>query len=446
MAERLGLPVLVPRPALTKPLSQDRPNSHHQSQPLAPPSTPPPPRSKFQPLVEDLLRQTHKQRNPGFITTQRPNTTKPALHFPTRRRPLGKHNDPNHGKSWSRIWLSPQGQRIFRILVGPGFDSSKLHEILLELFVNLKENEGGIDLESVNADILGIIKGLGFYKKSDLALSVFNWVHTQNGYEIMLDGPVVAVMVSILGKEGRLLAAASLINKLEKVGYDVDVYAYTAMVSACASNGRYREAVAVFQKMEEVGCKPTLITYNVILSVYGKMSMPWIKVNELMDNMKNAGIAPDLYTYNTLISCCRRGLYEEAAQVFHEMKLAGFMPDKVTYNALLDVYGKSQRPKEAMEVLLDMELHGFAPSDVTYNSLISAYARNGLLEEAMEIKAQMIKKGIKPDVFTYTTLFSGFEKAGKDDCAIKVFEEMRSAGCKPNTCTFNALIKIAWKS
>ncbi|KAL2930060.1 hypothetical protein RDABS01_035470 [Bienertia sinuspersici] len=427
MAEKLALPILLPSPSPAKPLVH-----HHLIQPLQPRSSPSSPLPQSSVPPKPLLKEAiHQHKNPNSETTYRCNAENPSLlHLPRRRRPLGKHRDPNRGKPWTHTSLSAQGQQIFQILVDPDFDCSNLDQILIKLFENhgISESEdvGSLDLESVNADILGIVKGLGFLGKCDLALNVFNWVRSRNNYQTLLNGPVVAVMISILGKEGHTSVAAYLISELNKDGFDIDVYAYTAMVSACASNGRYREAVRVFRKMEDVGCKPTLVTYNVILNVYGKMGMPWIKITEIMDNMKRDGIAPDLYTYNTLISCCRRGsLYEEAAKTFEEMKLAGFVPDKVTYNVLLDVCGKSRRPKEAIEVLQEMETHG-----------------GGLLDEAMELKAQMVKRGIKPDVFTYTTLFSGFEKAGKDECAMKVFKEMRNTGCKPNICTFNALIKM----
>ncbi|KAD6794893.1 hypothetical protein E3N88_05789 [Mikania micrantha] len=164
----------------------------------------------------------------------------------------------------------------------------------------------------------------------------------------------------------------------------------------------------------DLALKPTKITYNVILNVYGKMGMPWNKIESVFDSMKNSGVFPDSYTFNTLISCCKRGsLHEEAYRIFEEMKLAGCMPDYVTFNTLLDVYAKSRKPNEAMNVLREMESKGFSPSVVTYNSLISCYAKDGLFDEAMELKGKMLEKGIKPDVFTYTTLFSGFEKAGK---------------------------------
>ncbi|OIV92593.1 hypothetical protein TanjilG_07584 [Lupinus angustifolius] len=353
-----------------------------------------------------------------------------------RRTTLGRSSDPNRGRPWSPHHLSPSATRVLHSLLDPSLRSDQVGPTLQPLFQPQHH-------PTAASDILAIIKALGFNKKFELALNVFDYVRHREGCASLLNGSSIAVIINILGKANKVSSAASLLLTLQNDGIQIDVYAYTSLITAYATNGRYREAVNVFNKMQQEGCTPTLITFNVILNVYGKMGMPWSKIIALVDAMKRDGVPPDLYTYNTLISCCRRGsLYEEAVQLFDEMKLAGFRPDKVTYNALLDVFGKSRKPKEAMQVLREMESNGFSPTIVTFNSLISAYARGGLLEEALNLKTQMMEKGIRPDVFTYTTLLSGFDKAGKDEFAMNVFEEMRAAGCKPNICTFNALIKM----
>ncbi|KAL4590093.1 hypothetical protein LXL04_003012 [Taraxacum kok-saghyz] len=418
MADKLALPLLLPSPPVSKPFSQD---FHHQ----------PPPQS-LTPLLKDILQPNSATAKP------------PSPIIPRTRRRIGKHNDPNKGRPWSSH-LSPRGQQIFQTLTDSGFSSSsEVNQNLLNLVDYHEQNESEFATKSLSLDILGLIQGLIHYKKLDLALIVFNWL--KNHYKDTgkpLRGSVVAVIISMLGKDNRVSVASSLIRSLQKDNFTIDVYAYTSLITAYANNGRFREAISVFKEMEEEGIQPTKITYNVILNVYGKMGMPWDKIESIFNDMKNSGVSPDSYTYNTLISCCKRGsLHKEAEKIFKEMKSAGFNPDYVTYNTLLDVYAKSRKPNEAMNVLQEMEFHGFSPSIVTYNSLISCYAKDGLFKEAMELKDQMSQNGIKPDVFTYTTLFSGFEKAGKDEFARGIFDKMISSGCKPNICTFNALIKM----
>ncbi|KAI3943914.1 hypothetical protein MKW92_025837 [Papaver armeniacum] len=432
MADKLALPLLLPGPPPTKPIFQD------QCQPN--PTT----ASPFTPLLQEILLQnpnnstkTPKLKNPYSDNLSSP----PSPYLLRKRTRIGKSGDRNRGKPWTSEQLSVQGQKILETLIST--ENNDVSEIL-DTYHHEKDEK--FHLESLSFDLLSIIKALGFHKKCELALGVFEWMRNHKDSEFLLKGSVVAVIIRILGREGMVTKAASLLLSLSKEGVTIDVYAYTSMITSCSNNGRYREAVSVFKKMEEEGCQPTLITYNVILNVYGKMGVPWSKIMDVVDGMKKQGVFPDSYTYNTLISCCRRGaLYEEAVAVFEEMKSAGFTPDKVTYNTLLDVFGKSRRPTEAMKVLQEMEVNGFSPSTVTYNALISAYAKDGLLDEALELKSLMVEKGIQPDVFTYTTLLSGFERAGKDEYAVRVFDEMKRDGCKPNICTFNALIKMHGK-
>ncbi|KAL2504020.1 Pentatricopeptide repeat-containing protein [Abeliophyllum distichum] len=72
----------------------------------------------------------------------------------------------------------------------------------------------------------------------------------------------MAVIISMLGKEGQDSAAASFFHNLHNDGFGIDVYTYTSLIIVFASNMRYMEAVMVFKKMEEEGCKHTLISIN----------------------------------------------------------------------------------------------------------------------------------------------------------------------------------------
>ncbi|KAI3851468.1 hypothetical protein MKW92_040921 [Papaver armeniacum] len=412
MADKLALPLLLPGPPPTKPIFQD------QCQPN--PTT----ASPFTPLLQEILLQnpnstkTPKLKNPYSDNLSSP----PSPYLLRKRTRIGKSGDRNRGKPWTSEQLSVQGQKILETLLST--ENNDVNEIL-DTYHHEKDEK--FHLESLSFDLFSIIKALGFHKKCELALGVFEWMRNHKDSEFLLKGSVVAVIIRILGREGMVTKAASLILSLSKEGVTIDVYAYTSMITSCSNNGRYREAVSVFKKMEEEGCQPTLITYNVILNVYGKMGVPWSKIMDVVDGMKKQGV------------CCRRGaLYEEAVAVFEEMKSAGFTPDKVTYNMLIDVFGKSRRPTEAMEVLREMELNGFSPSIVMYKMLISA----------LELKSLMVEKGIQPDVFTYTTLLSGFERAGKDEYAVrftemmKVFEEIWACDCTPDIVTWNTLFAV----
>ncbi|KAK6916363.1 Pentatricopeptide repeat [Dillenia turbinata] len=280
-----ALPILLPSPPPSRPFFNEQPENN---QPTLPASSPP-----LTPLLQNLLA-TQNPTPSKILTPNFPN----ILSLPSRRpyRRIGKSRYPNKGKPWSNCRLSQQSEKFLQTLIDPQFNVHPLDEILSEFLAsNVKLEE--FDFEEKSWDVMDVIKGLGFYKKCDLALKVFERERSHDKAKLLVNNSVVAVIINILGKKGVVSVAGSLLNDLQKDRFCIDVCAYTSFITAYASNGRYRESVWVFIKIEEEDCKPTLITYNVILNVYGKMG---------------------------------GSLYDEAAEDFEEMKLAGFRPDKVS--------------------------------------------------------------------------------------------------------------------
>ncbi|KAL2534619.1 Pentatricopeptide repeat-containing protein [Abeliophyllum distichum] len=170
------------------------------------PRTTPAPRP-LTPLLHDFLHQ--RQTTSTSVEPQNP----PSFIHRTRRH-IGKHRDPNRGKPWSHHRLSPQGEFILQSLIDPQFNIEKLDEILLNLCNSCDEEMGSskLSIETICFDVLGIIKALGYYKKCDLALKVFEWVRNRPDSDKLVDGSAMAVIISMLGKEGQVSAAASFFS------------------------------------------------------------------------------------------------------------------------------------------------------------------------------------------------------------------------------------------
>ncbi|KAL2465604.1 Pentatricopeptide repeat-containing protein [Abeliophyllum distichum] len=234
------------RPPPSKPFFQD---PHHT------PTTPVP--RPLTPLLHDFLYQS---KPPPLLLNPKISLPLSTEHDAV----LEKHRDPNKGKLWSHHRLSPQGEFILQFLIDPQFNIEKLDEILLNLCNSCDEEMGSskLSIETTCFDVLGIIKALGYYKKCDMALKVFEWVRNCPDSDKLVNGSAVAVIISMLGKEGQVSAAASFFHNLHNDGFGIDVYAYTSLITVFASNRRYREVVMVFKKMEEDGCKLTLISIN----------------------------------------------------------------------------------------------------------------------------------------------------------------------------------------
>ncbi|MED6109476.1 hypothetical protein PIB30_117065 [Stylosanthes scabra] len=162
--------------------------------------SPLPSHSPITPFLQDL-----------FFTSN--STPSPHLHL-THSPPPEHHTVPlsNRRKSPSTRRLSPLAHQILQTLIHPSFDSTRLPQILHPLLQQPSR-------DSLASDILGIIKTLGFYSEFELALSIFDWVHSRHDCVSLLNGSfLVAGIVNILGKAGRVSSAASLLNKLESDG------------------------------------------------------------------------------------------------------------------------------------------------------------------------------------------------------------------------------------
>ncbi|KAF5731830.1 pentatricopeptide repeat-containing protein [Tripterygium wilfordii] len=129
-------------------------------QPDSPQNTAISPSPPMSPRLHDLLPpQTSNSQQPIV-----PKSLIPPFFISRNRTRIGKARDSNRGKPWSHHRLSTQGQRILQLLVDPSFDVSELNDVLLQLFEHHREEvivKGG-GMDCLTADVLGIIKGLGF--------------------------------------------------------------------------------------------------------------------------------------------------------------------------------------------------------------------------------------------------------------------------------------------
>ncbi|KAL2504021.1 Pentatricopeptide repeat-containing protein [Abeliophyllum distichum] len=123
-----------------------------------------------------MISSTNAKPTSTSVETQ----NSPSFIHRTRRR-IGKHRNPDKGKPGSHHRLSPQGEFILQSLIDPQFNIEKLDEILLNLCNSCDEEMGSLELsiETICFDVLGIIKALGYYKKCDLALKVFEWIRNR---------------------------------------------------------------------------------------------------------------------------------------------------------------------------------------------------------------------------------------------------------------------------
>ncbi|PKI71356.1 hypothetical protein CRG98_008215, partial [Punica granatum] len=197
MAEKLALPLILPSPPSPKPISTHHFKLYPSSQTLTP-SVPP--------ILHNLLQE------PDPISSLNP--PDPHPHHQSHFRPpdiawvprtrirtrIGKSRDSNRGKPWAHHRLSPQGQDFVQLLIDPSFDAAGVGKAMLGLIESYDE-DGSFSVEFLGVEVLGIVKGLGYYKKCDLAMGVIDWVRNHRDFSMAINSSVLAVIINILGKE-----------------------------------------------------------------------------------------------------------------------------------------------------------------------------------------------------------------------------------------------------
>jgi len=285
-----------------------------------------------------------------------------------------------------------------------------------------------------------LLRELGNRGEWERALQGYEWM-IQQGHLRSEWSKLASIMISTLGRLGKVEIALDVLNRAQKAGFGNNVYAYSAMVSAYGRSGRCREALKVFQAMKKAGCKPNLITYNTIIDACGKGGVDLKKALDIFEEMQKEGVEPDRITFNSLIAVCSRGsLWEDSQRVFAEMQRRGIEQDIFTYNTLIDAVCKGGQMELAASIMASMRGKKINPNVVTYSTMIDGYGKLGCFEEAIGLYHDMKESGVRPDRVSYNTLIDIYAKLGRFEDALIACKDMERAGLKADVVTYNALI------
>eukprot|EP00252_Welwitschia_mirabilis_P010918 TRINITY_DN2458_c0_g1_i1.p1 TRINITY_DN2458_c0_g1~~TRINITY_DN2458_c0_g1_i1.p1 ORF type:complete len:853 (+),score=132.61 TRINITY_DN2458_c0_g1_i1:553-3111(+) len=301
--------------------------------------------------------------------------------------------------------------------------------------------EGILDSRVFGPEDYGfLLRELGNRGECSKVLRCFNWSvrHEKRKNE---QAKLVSIVISILGRLGRVDLAQEVFDRARSEGYGNNVYAFSALVSAYGRSAMCREAISVFELMKNCGCKPNLVTYNALIDACGKGGVDFKTSLKLFEEMISEGVQPDRITFNSLIAVCSRGgLWEEAQEMFQEMLQRGIEQDIFTYNTLLDAVCKGGQMDLAASILSGMSEKNIVPNVITYSTMIDGYAKAGRLNEAQELYHEMKSAGLDLDRVSYNTLLSAYAKLGRFDEALRICSEMEEAGFKKDAVTYNALL------
>lgn len=256
-----------------------------------------------------------------------------------------------------------------------------------------------------------------------------------------------ATLISALGKAGRLEAALSWLQRMERDGVRADLVLYSTLIELARKLGDHAKAVSLFSRLRSSGIAPDLVAYNSMINVFGKAGLLREARGLLAEMEEEEAVRPDTVSYSTLLTAYvdnRR--YVEALSLFSHMRERRVPSDLTTCNIMIDVYGQLGMPREADRLFWSMRRLGVEPSVVSYNTLLRVYGEAELFGEAVHLFRLMQRKGAVQNVVTYNTMIAIYGRSLEHEKAGNLVQEMQRAGVQPNSVTYSTMLSIWGKA
>ncbi|XP_022855876.1 pentatricopeptide repeat-containing protein At3g61520, mitochondrial-like [Olea europaea var. sylvestris] len=244
-------------------------------------------------------------------------------------------------------------------------------------------------------------------------------------------------------RTGQCGKAWDLLHEIMSLGGDVETASCNALLTGLGKERDFVKMNLLMEEMKEKGIPPNVVTFGILINHLCK----FYRVDqalEAFEKIKDGDfrIEPDVVLYNTLIDgLCKVGRQEEGLKLMERMKLESkCKPNTITYNCLIDGFCKSGEIERGHELFELMNKDGVELNVVTLNTLLDGMCKHGRVSSAVELFSKMKEKGLKANAITYTILITSFCSANNTDKAIKLFEEMLESGLSPDALVYNSLI------
>ncbi|TYJ03517.1 hypothetical protein E1A91_A12G033300v1 [Gossypium mustelinum] len=290
-----------------------------------------------------------------------------------------------------------------------------------------------------------LMEGLCQFKKSDLALNIFQEMDFQGCYP---DRESYRILMKGLCDDGRLDEAIHLLYsmfwRISQKGSGEDIVIYRILLDALCDNGKVEEALGILGKVLRKGLKaPNSRRQRLDLSKCrdGEDSEA---TKRLINEALIRGGVPSMGSYSAMaIDLYGEGRVDEGEKVLDEMRKRGFWPSLSMYEAKAEALSKKGRVSEVVKIIEEDMKEGICvPSVRLYNIVLKCVCNAGDSEVAFGYLKKMAKQvGCVADKETYSILVNGLCKDGKFLEASRVLEEMLIKSHWPGSETFNILIK-----
>ncbi|OWM77253.1 hypothetical protein CDL15_Pgr028890 [Punica granatum] len=273
------------------------------------------------------------------------------------------------------------------------------------------------------------------------AREVLGKIIDEDGDSVSSDLITLTILMDGFFKNGNMVEALHIWNKMSRDYKKVDLVAYNVLVHGFCSNGEIKHAYASFCEMLKRGFLPDVFTYNTLISCLCKEGN-FSEASDIHNLMSESEVPPDQISYKTIIQgLCIQGDAIRANEFLQQMLDNSMVPDPLIWNCLIDGYGRSGDINKAFSIKDQMLAFGIAPNVFTYNALIRAQLQKENTDGACLLKKEMQLKGIFADVVTYNLLIGNACNLGEISSALQLYDEMRRTGCQADVITYSELIR-----
>ena len=212
----------------------------------------------------------------------------------------------------------------------------------------------------------------------------------------------------------------------------------TATLSALGKKRRPDLVELVLQCMEDVRVDTNVFHYSVAITASEKTG-DWPLALHFLATMHEMSIEANEYSYSAAISALEKGgEWQLALWLLRQMCDHQLFPNEVTYGASITSCARGGNWIAALGLLVELLDRGLQLNVIATSAAITACEKASQWQAAINLLKLMDKKMVDPDCICFSSAISACEKSGCWELALALLQGMHDSFLTPDTGTFNA--------